>query len=368
MESLSPQKTERKNVYDILKALGIISIVIGHCHPNQQVVDFVYAYHLALFLFVSGLQYTINKYSTNPFYFLQSRIKSMWIPTFFYLTFFTITHDLAIQLHLLPSSDLYGKVTILSRALNNFMFLGGETLGGALWFVPVMLVTMLLFAAIIKISYTYFYKIRLIPIICLSCLIGVLGAYYNMKSISLSLHIHTGLLLLPVLTVGYLFVHLKLDFNKIFRWFVALPCLFVVLWIVIKNGHRIELSKELIGDSSVYFYIVTFCGLYLICYLSKVIDRIKLLSHIFVFIGKYTFDIMALHFFVLKIIDGIYGRWQGDSAEVFSTFPCSYRNLWPIYLIASITIPPLVRIGINKLLLLIKSCSQRTFGTPPASM
>lgn len=365
MEAVSTNKTERKNVYDILKALGIISIVIGHCHRSQQAVDFVYSYHLALFLFVAGIQYNIRKYSTNPFLFLQSRFKSMWPAFFGYLTFFTLTHDLATQLHLVNDGSLYGKLNVAFRVLNNFIVLGGEILGGALWFIPVMLITMMLFAAIVYFSYTYFYRIRLIPIIAFSCLIGALGVYCNLNVIHLNLHVHTGLLLLPAMTAGYIFVHFQVDFKKFFRWYIALPCLLFIYWTVIKNGHRVELSQELIGGSSCYFYIITFCSLYFICYLAKAIDCFSFLSRSFAFLGRYTFDIMSLHFLIFKIIDVCYGRWIGDGPEIYSAFPCAYRTLWPVYVIASIVISPWIRIGLNKFFSIIKNCAQHIFSAPP---
>lgn len=351
-------KTERKDVFDILKALGIISIVIGHCHFNRAYVDFVYSYHLALFLFVSGLQYNIKKYSRAPFVFLQSRVKSMWPPFFCYLTFFTLTHDLALRLHLLPDGIIYGKRNMLFRVLNNFVFMGGEMLGGALWFVPVMLITMMWFATIAYFAYTFFYKIRLILVVVFSCFVGVLGVYCNLNFIQLDMNLHTGLLLLPVFTAGYVFKYFSVDFNKVIRWYIAVPCFIYVYWEVIKNGHRIELSAELIGGSCFYFYTITFSGLYFVCYLAKIIERCAFLSRIFVCCGRYTFDIMALHFLVFKVIDVCYGRWIGDMPANYSVFPCAYRGLWPIYVVVSISLSPWVRISVSKLFAWLKFNSQ----------
>lgn len=361
MNIMNHLKTERRNVLDILKALGIISVVVGHCHPDQNVVDFVYSYHLALFLFASGLQYNIGKYSTEPFLFLQNRVRSMWIPFFGYLSFFTLTHNLALSLHLLADGGNYGNMEMVACLLNNFAFLGGERLGGALWFVPVMLITIMLFAAIVYIAYSLFYRIRVIVIVCISGFIGVLGAWCNLYGIELTLHMHTGLLLLPVMTAGYLLSSYHVDFNRFFRWPAAIPCLCFVLWAVIGNGRRIELSMELIGDSEVLFYLITFCGIYFVSCLAKGIERIPWLSRGFAFVGRYSFDIMALHFFLFKIIDGVYGRWIGDAPEAYSVFPCAYPALWPFYVTAGVVLSPWIRIGINRLFSWIRCGLQSVF-------
>lgn len=49
------RSSNRNVIYDVIKAIGIIAIVLGHSHPNCDVVRFVYGFHLAIFFFVSGL-------------------------------------------------------------------------------------------------------------------------------------------------------------------------------------------------------------------------------------------------------------------------------------------------------------------------
>ena len=63
---------KRNSTMDIVKAIGIISIVMGHCcysimipALNVSVGEFVYSYHLMVFFFVAGFFYKENTMSTR---------------------------------------------------------------------------------------------------------------------------------------------------------------------------------------------------------------------------------------------------------------------------------------------------------------
>ena len=45
---------KRVKIVDIIKGIGIISIVIGHCAGNAHVISFVYTYHLMIFFVAAG--------------------------------------------------------------------------------------------------------------------------------------------------------------------------------------------------------------------------------------------------------------------------------------------------------------------------
>lgn len=53
-------KNQRIISLDIAKAICIVLVVIGHCLPEnapnwyQQIVDFIYKFHMPLFMFASG--------------------------------------------------------------------------------------------------------------------------------------------------------------------------------------------------------------------------------------------------------------------------------------------------------------------------
>ena len=56
--------SKRIDYMDILKALAIIAVVIGHCDSPHPLYNFIYLYHMPLFFFISGYFYK-NEYSNN---------------------------------------------------------------------------------------------------------------------------------------------------------------------------------------------------------------------------------------------------------------------------------------------------------------
>lgn len=63
---------ERSKYWDIVKGIGIISIVLGH--SCFFAVRWVYAYHMMLFFFVSGYLFSDKKYKDKPFEYLGKKI------------------------------------------------------------------------------------------------------------------------------------------------------------------------------------------------------------------------------------------------------------------------------------------------------
>lgn len=111
----------------------------------------------------------------------------------------------------------------------------------------------------------------------------------------------------------------------------------ILSYIVLKTNFRIELSVNIIGTRSILFYPISLIGIYFCLYLAKIIARIKYLNKYFDIIGNYSFEIMALHFFIIKIIDIVYASINGISS--YNAFPYAFSGLWPIYIILGCTIP-----------------------------
>lgn len=350
----------RSSFFDIIKALSIISIVAGHCIPDGRAVRFVYTYHLAVFFFASGLQFRYEKYCDNPALLIGSRMKAMWPPYFWYLTFFTITHDLALQCNLIRDVPAFGWKATVYRVFNNLVFSGSETLGGAMWFVPVLLIGVIVFGLVVYASHTYFYRIRFVVISLVCCGMGFVGLYGHITGRSLARGSITSMLLIPMMLAGFLVTNLKIDRKKLFRWFLAIPCLIFVCWFAIHKEIQVNLAARMVGSDAL-FYPVSFCGIYLICWLAKELDRFSVLTKVFAFIGKHSFDIMALHFLIFKLVDLVFGVLTGADPAISTIHPYAFRQLWPLYLILGTIVPPFIRVGFDKLFGLVRNTVQNIF-------
>lgn len=354
-------KASAKNpFYDILKGLGIIAVVVGHCHPNQNVIRLMYGFHLAIFFFIAGMQFNDEKYSTSPFVLVGNRIKSLWPSFFGYLTFFTLTQNLCVNWHLLPQRELYTAKTLVNNIFSNFIFIGGESLGGALWFVPMMLIGIAFFAFILYFSSRFSYKFKIIPITILCALCGLFGLYSNLTGNHLFLHAHSSFLLIPFLFLGYLFSLYKIDVLKLIKWPIALLCGVAYFYIFAIKDFKIDLASEAI-ISKYMFYPATLLGIYFVCFIAKMLAKFKPTTTTFSFIGKYSFDVMALHFLIFKIIDVLFGLITKASPEVYSAFPCAYPKLWPIYLAVSLLTIPFIRLALSSLYAWLTAVGKKLF-------
>lgn len=330
-KALANDTKERIALWDIVKALGIISIVLGHCCPSAEVVIFVYSYHLIVFFFAMGVLYNEEKYGDHPFGYAISRLKKLWPPYFFYYLFFILIHNLV-------SDDKYTLRDTAVQILKAAVFDAKETLGGAMWFIPFMLIVLFAFAGIVFVSRLVFKKDEkrnaYIAVIVASSAVGAAGLFLNYKGISLPFHLQACMLVMPGVTAGYAFSHFKLRPEKVFRIWAAIPAAAVVIISSNIQDHRVELALDQTGGAE-RFYLVSFCGIYLICTIALYLSKFRVTSRVFSFIGKYTFDIMSLHLFINYLV-----------TKVFSFLPEGFAPFaWVVSLAVSMILPPLIRIA-----------------------
>ena len=113
MERKDNRMKERDPYIDILKAIGIISIVIGHASinipgTNIEICKFVYAYHLMIFFFTAGFCFK-KEYAAEPYQYIGRRLKSM-LPLYFkYNLIFVLLHNLFVRYHFVDEGKgIYG--------------------------------------------------------------------------------------------------------------------------------------------------------------------------------------------------------------------------------------------------------------------
>lgn len=118
---------------DIAKAICIILVVIGHYHPENSpewytmVREFIYSFHMPLFMFASGYIYIATKREHETYKgFIVKKVKRLMVP-------YLVTSILVISLKLITQGDAYvaNPVTLSSYAK---MFYLPEA-GAFLWFI-----------------------------------------------------------------------------------------------------------------------------------------------------------------------------------------------------------------------------------------
>lgn len=131
---------ERSYVLDNMKAIGILLVVIGHAKwLDDDLVKFIYAFHMPLFFFISG--YLVRANYLPLFTNLMNVGKRLLVPFFF---FFLISYLLWLPLHLFGAGQAsqipwYGPFIDLI-----YSYATSFHINGVLWFFPALIVVVLI--------------------------------------------------------------------------------------------------------------------------------------------------------------------------------------------------------------------------------
>ncbi len=338
--------------FDALKGVGMICIVLGHsCY---FAMPYVYSFHLALFFFISGYFYSEAKYGDAPFTNLAARIKSNWLKYAVYCMLFGLLYNKFIKYELYSGGrNMLDRKQLFQLSLNGAIFGSSNGFTGALWFVPVLILASGLFGMAVylgrcaeRIIKTKYIKIFVISTV--SILLGLLGVYLHFNEIRLIFVAEAAALVVPVYLMAYLAKMFFKDITRYIKWYGAAVCTAALVYLVKFRGMRVELSaKETAGGWG--FYLLAVLGIYSCMFIVKVLCRLPPLRYIAVKAGKYSFEIMALHFLIQKVIDLIYGKYiMGYSnSDDFTAFPYAFKNLWWAYLLLGVALPVLFGVALD---------------------
>lgn len=339
--------SNNKLFWNVLKGIGILSVVIGHSFPFLG--SFVYLYHLPLFFFIAGYLYKEEKYGDNPSSFFLSKIKSNWKKYVMYCIIILLLHNFVYQ-------NKYSPQMILYYIFQGFFFQVPDNLAGPLWFIPIFIIASTIFGLIVfysrkiisNMSIKNKERLKSLIIVILSSIFGILGYLYIIKGIQISNDAQKAFLIVPFFCMGYLLKkHIK-DLNKILKFYIFLPCLFILVYFSFYNVIHFDLSYQQIGNIWLY-YSLAMVGIYFCLFLSKIFCRLICIKDLFNNLGKYSFEIMAFHFLVFRIIDLVYfnlHKLSGYSSII--KFPYSFDQLWPIYIVLGTCVPAMIFYLIDK--------------------
>ena len=354
-------KTEKKNFFEgdslrmfwnIVKGIGISSIVVGHCcGAFPAVIRFVYLYHLPIFFFVSGFLYSEKKYGDAPHIHVATRLRSTWPKYVGYMALYVLLHNFFLQYGIIVNASEYGINNLVIGLASAVTFAASETMGGALWFVPVLIVAAGLFGCIIYLSRTVERLtgkvcLKYVVAVLLTVLIGAFGAYANLYGMYFTWHIQTSFVVVPLFTIAWLISNNVEKWHKFLHWAQGIAACVLMIYGIKNWGWFIELSANTIIHP-VGFYAVAMLGIYFCLVLAKYLLYIPGIRNIMSWFGNYSFDIMAGHFGALKLVDVIYA-WviHETDVQVYGQFPVAYsRILWPVYIVAGLLLPCLVASG-----------------------
>ena len=346
---------KRDKTIDVLKGLGIISIVLGHaCNsdnfysiPMKLTHDFVYTYHIMIFVFVSG--YLFHESSVKKY--IVKRIHSLYVPAVITAFVSMAAYPLWLKLCVVETKD---KEFFIKNIIKTVLFRPNGIFVGPLWFVT--------FTFGVGLAANIIHKLLkgrdkiLITTVVVLGIVGIITCNIYWKYFNFIVYIMDGysvsraLVAIPVFFMGMYFRKKGLIKKiKSFIWPIAGLILLLCNYI---SGYSIDIaSYELYGGY--LFYIIMIIGMVFIISLGKFVSLNKKAEKLVSIVGKYSLSIMAGHMMVIKLIDGIAGLILKADPERLQLFPYSFPQLWWLYTILGVVIPIMVSILIEKIRLKI---------------
>lgn len=343
----------RNKEIDILKGIGIISIVIGHAFNTShfggiyvnEIRKFVYIYHLSIFFFCSGYLFD-EKYIAMPGKFLIKKIKSLYVP---FLGFGLLGCIL----------DIFRGYTVqqlLSEAASIILLKPANSYAGAMWFVRWLLLTELLYIGgrifVRKVGVMQKNENKVLFIGYLLCM--VLGMYLAKHNFGLW-NIDVSLIAAVIMFMGGMYRKYEKTISyKLKPWhsFVLAVILFLLNYI---TGNEIEYSQRLFWGSGWLFLPMTIGGVIFCITLAKAIEKAKIITYITEIGSRYSYWIMALHMFVFKVIDKLYFIVTGKiDYEQSMLSPYGYPQLRFIYICAGVMLPIIAGSCYRKIILKLR--------------
>ena len=341
---MSDTKQTRSLYWDIVKGWGIIAIVLGHV--GYVGGAFVYLFHLALFFFITGYFYKEERYGDTPFLYFGARLAGAWPRYMFYTLFFVLLHNFFVTEGVYAGQSLYNHTMMLTAWMGSLSFNCPEQVQGALWFVPVWLVSSALFAGTVWFGRAGScllkrpaFKYGLCGVSSIG--IGAIGVFLNGRGCSLPYNLQAALLVVPLYFAAFLMQRFLPGFKKYAVWY---GCLASAVLLHLTNS-RLHIFIDLASMSvpGFLYYPISLLGIYFVLSLSALSERIGLLAKGLSFLGRHSFDIMAVHFTLFKLMDWLYVRLAGGAAAELSSFPVSFRQeMGPLYIALGLIIPALI--------------------------
>lgn len=343
---------------DIIKAVGIILVVMGHSSfPHTH---FVYLFHLAIFFIATG--YFFKEDHVKDFQslkkFIINKVKRLYLPYVIGNGICILLNNFFIDLNIynITNHQYYTIKEIIINIIKVMLFKGNTEMLGATWFLGILFIITISYAIIeyvlnknINIK-KHKNKIQLL----IAVVLLLLGCYlsredFNIKFINLS--IFTCYILFYI---GERFRKYEKDRKNIIRIVITLLS-FVFLILLDKYG-TIELSKNEYTNP-IYFIIVSLLGWYMVYNVSYYLSKLKIINKILQYIGEHTMPILIFHFIAFKIINLVLVIVLRQDYKLIGNFPVLYKDnhWWIIYTIFGIGIPLLI----NKIWILLKSRNRK---------
>lgn len=334
--------TKRNPTISIVKAIGIILMVIGHSGCPQWLHNYIYIFHMPLFFFCSGYFFKPINNFRQVISFSKKKIKGLYLPYIKWCIIFLLLHNIFFNLNIYNNfygfnnivSQPYSATDFIKKILNIILAMrGAEQLLGGFWFLRVLFLSSILLAIISQLKYKFKISHSTI-VICLLCIL-----YFAKIS-----HLRAPIIGdIPLILYGIIFLYLgylykkieKIDFYKISTFLLLSLCVAVGSYSNYSNMLLFEYT-----DIASYIFFATLGILSIFC-ISSIFTKQKIATPL-IYIGDNTMIILSLHFLSFKLVSLFKIFIFNLSFKQLACFPVinEYNYIfWILYSIVGICLP-----------------------------
>ena len=294
---VNDKKSRIKSV-DIAKAIGIFLIVLGHVLKSGELRKFIYAFHVPLFFFLSGICFSTKENKK----FMVNKIKTIYIP-------YIVLSIISILIYVFMGK--YVSSSINSNVLDNIIGMmycnpnmGNMEWNQPLWFLPCLMIQLILINILENLikNKKYKQKVRCIIVIVLVLCGFILSAY----RIYLPFLLEAAMSMTVFTYLGIVVRENKeyIKKSKIYRYltnrkYITMLIILIILiisYLLSNYNETVSIMHDRYGNYLIYF-IVSIAMIGIIMLISNKIDQIWKKQKIISYIGQNTLIILLLHKF-----------------------------------------------------------------------
>lgn len=291
---------KRDITISIVKAIGIILMVVGHSGCPQWLHHYIYMFHMPLFFFCSGYLFKPVNNQRDALHFMYRKVKGLYVPYVKFGCLFLLLHNIFYKFNIYNDtygfgdnvSSIYGVSDFLVKALNILSMRDTEQLLGAFWFLRILLISSILLCLIFLLNKKNKINFLSIFVYLMSFLIILKICAYTFPVGSLPL-IVSGILFMYI---GYLYK--QVERRELYSW-----CTFVPLCFCVGIGSYVNFSDMISFEANnVIPYSFFACvGILSILSVSSLLQKYGV-AKLLIYIGDNTLIILSLHFLSFKLV------------------------------------------------------------------
>ena len=312
---------------NIVKALCIILMVIGHTDAPAGVTGFIYLFHMPAFFFLSG--YLLKeKYFKEPVTFIKKRLGTLYAPFVFWELVFLALTGVFCRLHILDTDmSFYGG---LAQAFKYITFRGHQPLLNGYWFLKT-----LFFCSVICLFLLKWIKVRRWLLVAAMVLLAGLCQLVPADTTMIS----RLFLACAFYISGFLFSNRRNEYQiPVYLSMVALLAVAVVslFW---------RESIFVTGGGVVPYYAIAILGTFGVFGIARVLDRTGHFAGFLDFVGRSTLTILTFHLLSFKLVSLFVIRIRHLPIDRLAEFPVIHESIsytWPIYVVTGVLVSLLI--------------------------